>query len=122
MSNGDCIFCKILKGDIPAHKVFENSNFFAFLDINPKSTGHCQLIPKKHATWVWDVENIGEYMEAARTVAIALRKAYGTDMIASRIMGDEVPHAHIWLFPLKHTKNDGIDFEKSKELIIGALG
>jgi len=102
----NCIFCKIIKGEIPSHNVYEDDNFVAFLDAFPKSVGHCQVVPKEHHRWVWDVPNIGEYMEAAQRVALAQQKAFGTEMIISRIIGDEVPHAHIWLVPQKHTKNE----------------
>ena len=44
----DCIFCKIIKGDIPSNKVFENDDVFAFLDINPQAPVHCLVVPKKH--------------------------------------------------------------------------
>lgn len=107
-----CIFCKIVKGEIPSLKVFEDSRFVAFLDIHPKSVGHAQLIPKEHFTWVWDVPYIGEYMEAAKKVALAQRRAFGTEMIISHIIGDEVPHAHIWLVPQKHTKNQNLKGEE----------
>ena len=93
----------------------------AFLDINPESAGHCQVIPKKHARWVWDVANIGDYMKTAQKVALALRKTFGTDWIISKILGDEVPHAHIWLVPKGHTKNGGVSKEEAQKLILGAL-
>ena len=95
----DCIFCKIIAREIPAHIVYEDADFFAFLDINPKSAGHTQVIPKKHDRWVWDVQNIGRYMEVAQIIARAQQKAFNTDSIWSRINGDEVPHAHIWVYP-----------------------
>ena len=99
-SNGaGCIFCKIVRGEIPAHKVYEDENFLAFLDINPQSPGHTQVIPKKHYRWVWDVENVGKYFEVVSKIARAQQKAFGTDFILSKIIGDEVPHAHIWIFP-----------------------
>lgn len=101
----NCIFCKIACKEIPAFWVYEDEKFIAFLDKFPKSTGHCQIIPKEHFRWVWDVPNIGEYMKAAQKVANAQRKAFGTEMIASHIIGDEVHHAHIWLVPEGHTKN-----------------
>ena len=95
----DCIFCKIAKGEIPSHRVYEDENFVAFLDINPETPGHCQVIPKKHYRWVWDVPNGGEYFEVVRKIALAQRKAFDTDFVLSRIVGDEVSHAHIWVFP-----------------------
>lgn len=112
-----CIFCKIVKGDIPSNKVYEDDQFIAFLDAFPKSTGHCQIIPKEHVRWVWDVSNIDEYMKAAQKVAQAQRKAFGTEMIVSHIIGDEVTHAHIWLVPQSHTKNQ----KGSKEDIAKAI-
>ena len=113
----NCIFCKIARGEIPAQKVFEDNRFVAFLDIRPQATGHCQLIPKEHYSWVWDVPNIGAYMEAAQKVALAQRKAFGTEMIVSRIIGDEVPHAHIWLIPQRHTKNADLKGEAAAKVI-----
>jgi len=95
----DCVFCKIAKGEIPAHKVYEDDNFLAFLDINPQSPGHTQVIPKEHHRWVWNVPEAGDFFEVAKKVALAQQKAFGTDFILSKIIGDEVPHAHIWVFP-----------------------
>ena len=117
----DCIFCKIVNGEIPSHKVYEDKNFIAFLDIHPQSTGHCQVIPRQHCQWVWDVTNLAEYIEVARKVANAQRKAFGTEMIVSHIIGDEVPHAHIWLVPKKHSQNGKVSLEEAKDLILRAL-
>lgn len=116
-SDPSCIFCKIVKGEIPCLKVYEDGEFIAFLDKFPKSTGHCQIIPKTHFRWVWDVPDIGTYMEAARKVAAAQRKAFGTEMIVSHIIGDEVLHAHIWLVPEKHTRNRDVSEEDAAILI-----
>lgn len=113
----DCIFCKIVKGEIPCYKVYEDDKFLAFLDINPQSPGHTQVIPKEHRRWVWDVENAGEYFEVAKKVALAQQKAFNTDWILSKIVGDEVPHAHIWVFPNKEVSGDKINFETNLKLI-----
>jgi histidine triad (HIT) family protein len=117
VQQADCIFCKIVKGEIPAVKVFEDDAFVAFMDKFPKSTGHCQLIPKEHHRWVWDVPEIGRYMETARKIARAQRKAFGTEMIVSHVIGDEVAHAHIWLVPQQHTQNAAAKSEAAAELI-----
>ena len=95
----NCIFCKIVKGEIPSYKVYEDENFLAFLDINPRAPGHVQIIPKKHYRWVWDVPNVGEYFEIAKKIALAQQKAFNTEMVLSRITGEEIEHAHIWVFP-----------------------
>lgn len=107
----NCIFCKIVKGELPCVKVYEDDQFIAFLDKHPQSTGHCQIVPKQHSRWVWDVPNLGTYMEAARKIVNAQRKAFGTDMITAQIIGDEVQHAHIWLVPQAHTINKDLSGE-----------
>ncbi len=114
----NCIFCKIVKGEIPSFKVYEDDDFLAFLDINPKSPGHTQIIPKEHARWVWDVNNVGKYFEIAKKVALAQRKAFDTDWILSKIVGDEVPHAHIWVYPNGEVKGDRTDLAGNLEKIL----
>lgn len=113
----NCIFCKIVSGEIPSHKVYEDSDFFAFLDINPKSAGHTQVIPKKHYRWVWDVKNIGEYFKVVQKIALAERKAFNTDWILSKIVGDEIEHAHIWVYPNGNIEASPKDFEDNLKLI-----
>lgn len=117
----NCIFCKIVSGEIPAHKVYEDNEFLAFLDIHPQTPGHTQVIPKQHHRWVWDVPNIGKYFEVVQKIALAQRKAFGTDWILSRIIGDEVEHAHIWVFPSDEATGDKNDFAANAEKIRNAL-
>jgi histidine triad (HIT) family protein len=107
----NCIFCKIVRGEIPSYKVYEDDNFLAFLDINPQSPGHVQVVPKNHHRWVWDVPNVGEYFEVVRKVALAQRKAFDTEWILEKIVGEDVEHAHIWVFPNKEVKGELKDFE-----------
>ncbi|HEX8947086.1 MAG TPA: HIT domain-containing protein [Candidatus Paceibacterota bacterium] len=94
----DCIFCKIVAGEIPSHKVYEDDDYLAFLDIRPLSPGHTLIIPKKHYRWVWDVEDLGSYFGVARKIAKALQKISGVDEIHMKVIGEEVPHAHVWVF------------------------
>ncbi len=114
----DCIFCKIIAGEIPAYKVYEDDKFFAPLDIKPLNPGHTLVIPKKHYRWVWDVPEAGEYFLVARRIALAQKKAFATDYIVATIFGEAVPHAHIHLIP-RH-ENDGhggtIDWGNEKKL------
>jgi histidine triad (HIT) family protein len=117
MNNGDCIFCKIIAGKIPAHKVYEDDNFLAFLSVDPVSPGHTLVIPKQHHRWVWDVPAVGEYFEVARIIALAQRKAFETEQILSKIIGEEVEHAHIWVFPSDNVYGNKKDFEKNAEKI-----
>jgi histidine triad (HIT) family protein len=117
----DCIFCKIVAGEIPSHKVYEDAKFLAFLDIRPESPGHTLVIPKDHYRWVWDVPNAGAYFEVAQKVALAQKKAFGVELIISKIMGEEVPHAHIWVYPDRDTAGDKKDFEGNAQKIREAI-
>ncbi|MGB3921666.1 MAG: HIT domain-containing protein [Minisyncoccia bacterium] len=121
MDEKNCIFCKIVAGEIPSHKVYEDEDFLAFLDINPQSPGHTQVVPKKHYRWVWDLPNAGKYFEVAQKIAKAQKKAFNTDFILSRIVGDEVPHAHIWVFPNSGVQGDKKDFKGNAEKIRHSL-
>ncbi|MEK7645212.1 MAG: HIT domain-containing protein [Patescibacteria group bacterium] len=94
-----CIFCKIVAKEVPAEIVYEDADFLAFLDIRPLSPGHALVIPKQHYRWVWDVPNAGAYFEVAKKVANAQKKAFEVEMVLSKIVGEEVPHAHIWIYP-----------------------
>jgi histidine triad (HIT) family protein len=118
----NCIFCKIVNKEIPTHIVYEDDNFVAFLDNYPQSPGHCQIIPKKHYRWVWQVPNAGEYFEVVKKVALAQQKAFDTDWILSKIVGEDVPHAHIWIYPAKagpdsKIQGDPKDFELNAQKI-----
>lgn len=113
-----CVFCKIAAGEIPSHKVYEDDNFLAFLDIRPLNIGHTLIIPKKHYRWVWDVPNIGEYYKVVGKIANVLKKAFETDYVVSLVFGEEVEHAHIWLVPRFPDDGHGtsIDLNNVKEL------
>lgn len=99
MDNDNCIFCKIIKGDIPSYKVYEDNDFIAFLDINPLNPGHTLLIPKKHMLWVDDYEPFAKYWETARKLSIAIKKAMNCILVSYVVYGLGVPHAHIHLIP-----------------------
>jgi histidine triad (HIT) family protein len=107
-----------VKNEIPAEKVYEDENFLAFLDIKPLSPGHTLVIPKKHFRWVWDAEKIGEYFEVVKKIAVAIQKSFGTEEVFSKIIGEDVPHAHVWLFPNpEKATGDKNDFKTNAEKI-----
>lgn len=114
----DCVFCKIVKKEIPAFIVYEDDSFLAFLDINPRNPGHCLVIPKKHYRWVWDVDDIAQYYKVIQKIANGIRRALSTEWIVSLVLGEEVPHAHVWLVP--RFPNDGhgasIKLDKIKKI------
>ena len=117
----NCIFCKIVKKEIPSFIVYEDADFLAFLDIHPTSPGHTQVIPKQHYRWVWNVPNVGEYFEVVRKIAKTQMKAFSTDWILSKIVGDEISHAHIWVYPNNNVSHNPQDFEGNKNKILEAL-
>ena len=117
----DCIFCKIVEKKIPCYNVYEDEEFLAFLDIAPRNKGHTLVIPKKHYRWVWDVLNPGRYFEVTTRIANAQKRAFNTDFVVSMIVGEDVHHAHIWLFPSDHVKGDKMDFADNLEKIKAKL-
>ncbi len=118
----DCIFCKIVAGEIPSTKVYEDERFLAFLDIHPRSPGHVQVIPKEHHRYVWDVPHIGAYFEVVTRIAKAQQQAFDQETIHSQIRGDEVHHAHVWVYPdPEKAQGDAGDFEGNAQKIRAAL-
>ena len=112
----DCIFCKIVQGELPCYKIYEDENFLAILDIFPLASGHTLVIPKKHYRWVWDLPtgrqvsgNIGDYFEVCQKVANHYRKVSGEETVLSLVIGEQVPHPHVHLIP-------GLD--KNQQMIV----
>lgn len=97
-----CIFCKIIKGDIPSYKIYEDELFFGFLDIHPRVKGHTLLIPKKHYPWVYDVPEFAEYWNTALKITKVLQKTLFPKFVTYVTHGLEVPHAHIHIFPRRN--------------------
>lgn len=102
-------------------KIYEDSNYLAFLDIFPRAKGHTLLIPKKHARWVYEVEDMGQYFETAKKVGILLKEKLKMDYITFITFGDEVEHAHIHIIPQKKGKISGIKFQPVLDLKKGEL-
>lgn len=100
----NCIFCRIVKGEIPAEKVWENNNFLAFLSIGPINPGHTLVIPKKHTDYIFDLDDLslGQLMVVSKPVAGALEKAFHpkTGRIGIMVAGLEVHHVHLHLIPM----------------------
>ena len=95
------IFSSIIAGEIPCHKVWEDDNHLAFLDIRPVQPGHCLVIPKREISYIFDMEEM-EYTalwNAVRTVEKKLRTATGCQRVVISVVGWEVPHVHVHLVP-----------------------
>ncbi|MBW1681597.1 MAG: HIT family protein [Deltaproteobacteria bacterium] len=102
----DCIFCKIIRGEIPAFKVYEDEAVFAFADINPISQGHTLVIPKRHAENLWEIpeKDLCSVLSAAKRIAGAMKKALNPAGIAclqlnGRGVNQVVMHYHLHLMP-----------------------
>ena len=109
----NCIFCKIVRGEIPCSKIYETNNVLAFLDIGPINKGHSLVIPKKHFTNIFDIEQkyLDEVSNAVRKIAPAIKKAVGADGINitssnGEAAGQVVMHSHIHIIP--RFKDDGL--------------
>lgn len=99
--NNNCIFCKIIKGEIPSNKVFEDKRFFVFLDIKPVNHGHLLVIPKKHIVWMQEADDktIADIFKLTKKMMLALKKSLKCDFVQVGVVGTEVPHFHIHLMP-----------------------
>jgi len=104
----NCIFCKIVKGEVPCFKIYEDSQFMAFLDINPLNLGHTLVIPKQHFNWVDEVEPYEQYWRLARKISQSIQMATNCVLVSKIVYGLGVPHAHIHLVP-KYENDDHID-------------
>tara|TARA_B100000508_G_scaffold137145_1_gene131077 strand:+ start:620 stop:1006 length:387 start_codon:yes stop_codon:yes gene_type:complete len=108
------IFLKIIAGEIPCHKVAENDNFLAFLDINPLAKGHTLVVPKREVNYIFELED--EHYQSfwlfAKRVAKKIESAIDCERIGVAVIGLEVPHAHIHLVPIQEVED--IDFSKPK--------
>ncbi len=93
------VFHKIVSGEIPCYKIYEDEDFLAFLDINPVCDGHTLLIPKEYSKWVWDVPKYNEYFAVARKIANHFRKVTSNDFVSMKVIGIDVPYAHIHILP-----------------------
>ncbi|WP_373501652.1 HIT family protein [Desulfococcus sp.] len=102
----DCIFCKIIRGEIPSTRIYEDERVFAFMDIHPISKGHALVIPKVHAENIWEMasEDLAAVHAASKAIAHALRSALDTEGIAvlqlnGAAVGQVVMHYHLHLVP-----------------------
>jgi len=114
----DCVFCRIVKGEIPCHKVYEDKEYLGFLDITPRNPGHSLIVTKRHYRWVDDAPQFGSYFEAAKRVGLALKSAMGALSVSYLTLGNEVPHAHIWVVPRYRDDGHGgvIDWKLVKQI------
>jgi histidine triad (HIT) family protein len=108
------IFSKIVSGEIPCHKVAEDPNYLAFLDVFPLTEGHVLVIPKRETDYLFNLDE-DEYiglMVFAKKVAAAIKKTIPCKKVGLAVIGLEVAHAHIHLVPINNVGD--INFSKDK--------
>jgi histidine triad (HIT) family protein len=113
----DCIFCKIVAGQIPSFKVYEDAATLAFMDINPLTEGHTLIIPKRHCVGLWDADDaaLEACIRSARKVAVALKAALGLDSLNmvqanGKWAVQSVLHLHFHLIPRSEGDGAGMDW------------
>lgn len=99
MSDPNCIFCKIISGEIPASKIVENEKYLAFLDISQFTPGHTLVVPKAHFEIYNDVPNVGEYFEFMTRVSDHYKNDLCFKYVDLLVFGRLVTHSHIHLVP-----------------------
>jgi histidine triad (HIT) family protein len=109
------IFTKIIRGEVPCHKIYEDDNTLAFLDIHPAAVGHTLVISKRQVSGVWDLENT-EYsalMDSVKKIADRLKEILEAPYVGEMIIGVDVPHAHVHLIPFSQVSSLQNVFEHS---------
>ena len=108
------IFSKIVSGEIPAYKIYEDDRYLAFLDVNPLAPGHTLVIPKEEIDYIFDMDDelLAGLHVFSKKIAKALKKAVPCIRVGVTVIGLEVPHTHVHLIPL-NSMND-INFSRSK--------
>ncbi len=108
------LFTRIIKGEIPCHKILENEKYFAFLDIRPINPGHTLVVPKKEIDCLFAAEDdlLAGIMLFAKKIAAAIQKEIDCKRIGVMVAGLEVPHAHIHLIPINDVHD--LNFARAK--------
>lgn len=98
------LFSKIIKGEIPSHKIAEDEQCYAFLDISPLRPGHTLVVPKREVDYFFDLtdEELAHLMSFAKRIATAIQKMSGCRKVAAIVLGLEVNHAHLHLIPINN--------------------
>lgn len=106
MNGQDCIFCKIIKGEIPANTIYEDGEFKVILDVNPASKGHALILPKEHYADIYEIEEdvAGRAMKLAKKLACHMTNVLSCDgfnLIQNNheVAGQTVFHFHLHLIP-----------------------
>ena len=118
----DCIFCKIINGEIPSYKLYEDEAVICFLDVNPDTLGHSLIVPKKHIVDLMDMddETLTHIMDVARTIKKLLEEKLNIDgltLIQNNGDVQEVKHYHLHLKPFYKEKKELLPIEEVYKII-----
>jgi len=107
------IFTRIISGEIPSYKIYEDESYFAFLDISPLSKGHALVVPKIEIDYIFELDdnNYLGLMKVSKHIALAIQAAVPCKRVGIAVVGLEVPHAHVHLIPLH---SGAINFSDTK--------
>lgn len=110
------VFGKIIRGELPSTKVYEDDTFLAFLDINPVAKGHTILIPKEHFVWMHETPDalVAKLFVKAKELMNAMITGIPCDFVQVGVVGNEIPHVHVHLIPRFH--NEAIDLKHSPHI------
>lgn len=100
----DCLFCNIASGAIPCHKLYEDDDLIAFLDLHPIREGHTLVVPKAHHVWFEDLPEplAAKVMVLSQRIARRQKQLYGVERVAMFFTGIHVPHVHAHVVPMHH--------------------
>jgi histidine triad (HIT) family protein len=111
MDEQECIFCRIVRGELPSRRVYEDEDVIGLLDIQPFSRGHVLVIPKKHVVWFHEMseELTAKVFKAAKRISEKMKKAYDVEYIDLFARGMRIPHVHIFLIPTIKGESNAFD-------------
>ena len=113
----ETLFTKIINGDIPSHKIYEDDKTFAFLDIHPLAEGHVLVVPKTPAPYLWDLnsEDYQALMATVHKVGKRLRDVMEAEYVGVEVIGVDVPHAHVHVVQFTTTSQLKRDLDPGHE-------
>ena len=119
----DCIFCKIIKGEIPSYTIYEDDDFKVFLDINPITNGHALLVPKKHYENMFELDEkiVAKIYETAKKIYDLEKEKLdieGFTLIQNNGHGQDVKHYHLHLIP--RYSYDDVKYNSNKKQLVDA--
>jgi len=97
----DCIICKIVSGEVPSRKVYEDESFLSILDVDPCAEGHCLVVPNEHVTRFYEMDDdkLAHLFRVVKSIARKSKKAFIPGFVCVFIRGGRISHLHVAVFP-----------------------